>query len=303
MRRFILLSLFTACSNAADPKDTPDAAGPDAAPDASGPPLDIVRVNEVAAAGSPADWIEVVNASSAAVELSEYCFIDSGPIAMCSAFPAMSLAPGAYFAIDATDETNGFKLGGDEEVSIFRIADQRLSDKVDWNEGDSPAGEAFARIPDSSGPFARTNMVTRAAANLADNPSAPLMTLLVNEVAANEPANGDWVEFVNGTTAVINLADYCFIDSSAVPCKQLPVMDLAPGAYFVHNANDTDSGFGLGNDELVTVKRVSDMRVSDSADWNAGEAGPAGAGSFQRVPTITGTFMPSVMPQTKNAAN
>ena len=189
MRTSVFVVLVAACSNAADPATTPDAPiiGGDAAPDApAGPPLDILRVNEVAAAGAPADWLEIVNASQAAVELSDYCFVDSSPIAMCSPLPAMSLAPGAYFAIDATDETNGFKLGSDEEVSIYRIADQRLSDKADWTEGDSPGGESFARIPDTTGAFVRTNMVTRAAANIADNPTAPLLALKVNEVAADE---------------------------------------------------------------------------------------------------------------------
>jgi hypothetical protein len=221
---------------------------------------------------------------------------------MCSPVPAMMLAPGAYFAIDATDETNGFKLGSDEEVSIYRIADQRLSDKADWAEGESPGGESFARIPDTTGAFARTNMVTRAAANLADNPTAPLLTLKVNEVAASEANDGDWVELVNATGADINLADYCFIDTSAVACKQLPAQMLAPNAYFVANANDTDSGFKLGGDEAVTVKRMSDMRISDTADWAATEAGPAGVGSFSRVPTITGAFV-AQRAQTKGAAN
>lgn len=301
MRSTLALCLLAACSNAADPQTTPDA--PMMMIDApAGPPLDILRVNEVAAAGSPADWFEIVNVSSSPVELSEYCFIDSGALSLCSPFPAMTLAPGAYFSIDATDETNGFKLGGDEEVSVYRIADQRLSDKADWAEGDSPGGESWARIPDTTGSFARTNQVTRDAANLADNPNQPLDTLLVNEVAAAEANDGDWVEIVNATAAAIELSEYCVIDSGATPCSPLPAMQLAPGAYYVRMCNDTDTGFKLGGDDAISIKRISDMRVSDTADWANGEAGPAGS-SYARVPTITGGFSPSVTPQTQGAAN
>jgi hypothetical protein len=298
MRSFPLACLLVACSNAADPA-SPDA--PTGTPDApAGPPLDILRVNEVAAAGTPTDWVEIVNASNAPVELSEYCFIDSGAVTACAPLPAMQLAPGAYFTIDVTDETNGFKLGGDEEISIYRISDKRLSDKADWDEGQSPGGESFARIPDTSGPFARTNMVTRGAANIADNPNAPLKILVVNELASDEAP--DWIEIANATAAPVQLAEFCVIDSGATPCFQLPDMMLAPGAYFVVDASDEVAGFKLGGDDAVTIKRISDMRVSDVADYLAGEAAPAGS-SYQRVPTITGDFVPSRTPQTKGAAN
>jgi hypothetical protein len=79
-------------------------------------------------------------------------------------------------------------------------------------------------------------------------------------------------------------------------------MQLAPGAYYVRQCNDTDTGFKLGGDEAVTIKRISDMRISDVADWANGEAGPAGA-SYARLPTITGNFVASTTPQTKGTAN
>lgn len=302
MRSTVLVCLIAACSNAADPADTPDAPpSGDAAVDApAGPPLDILRVNEVVAAGAP-DWFEVVNVSASAVELSEYCYVDSGALATCKAFPAMSLAPMAHYAQDVDDTISGFKLGGDEEVSVYRISDMRISDKADWAEGDSPGGESWARIPDITGTFARTNQVTKNAANVADNPNAPLKTLIVNEVAAAEPTDGDWVEIVNATSAAIALEDYCIIDTGATPCSPLPAMQLAPGAYYVRQCNDTDTGFKLAGDEAVSIKRISDLRVSDTADWAAGEAGPAGS-SYARSPTITGAFVASSA-QTKGTAN
>jgi hypothetical protein len=298
MRNVLFLALV-ACSNAADPADTPDAfvAG-DAAGDAAGPPLDILRVNEVVASGAP-DWFEVVNVSSAAVELSEYCYVDSSPIVMCKPFAAMSLAPMAHFAQDVDDTISGFKLGGDEEISVYRISDHRLSDKADWAEGDSPASESWARIPDITGAYVRTNQVTKNAANVADNPNAPLETIIVNEIAASE--NPDWVELANGTNAAVQLSDYCIVDSSAVACSPLPAMSLAAGAYVTVDISDALTGFGLGNDDAVNVKRISDMRLSDTGDYPAGGASPAGS-SYARSPTITGAFATTAT-QTKGTAN
>src|SRR5262249_26310993 len=153
------------------------------------------------------------------------------------------------------------------EVNVYRISDMHLSDKADWNEGDSPGGESWARIPDITGDYARTNQVTKNAANLANNPNAPLKTLIINEAASDAPSNGDWVEIVNATNSAINLDESCISGTGAPPCSPLPPMSLARGAYYVRQCNDTDTGFKLAGDEAVTIKRISDMKVSDTADW------------------------------------
>jgi hypothetical protein len=176
MNRFSIvptvLCFVAACSNAADP--VPDAArsvdappGVDAAPGVdAGPPaaLGTLNVNEVAAGETP-DWFEVVNVSTAAVALADYCYVDlAGDLARCVPFPAMMLAPGAYHAQDVDDLGAGFKLASDEEVWVYRIADQRLADGVDWAEGNAAAGTSFRRIPDATGTFV-TGAQTRGAAN------------------------------------------------------------------------------------------------------------------------------------------
>jgi hypothetical protein len=298
MRSIVLVSLLAACSNAADPVQ-PDA--PTSMIDApSGPPLDILRVNEVVAAGAP-DWIEVINVSSAPVELSEYCYVDvAGDFAKCKPFPAMQLAPDAHFAQDVDDPISGFKLGGDEEIWIYRIADSRVSDSLDWAEGDSPANESFARIPDKTGTFQKTNVVTKATANMAANPNAPLGILVINEVAADEAP--DWLEIVNASNATVNLQDFCYIDSGAIAnCKPFPTMTLAPGAYFAADASTAISNFAFGGDESAAVYRIADQRLSDMVDWPANGAGPMGS-SYARSPNVTGAFA-TVTTQTKGAAN
>lgn len=299
MRTLSLTLVLAACSNAADPGavDAPPSVGDSATVDAA-PPLDTLRVNEVVASGAP-DWIEVVNASSDALELSDYCYIDKlGDVAACKPFPAMVLSPGARFVQDIDDTTSGFKLAADEEVWIYRLADHRLSDGVDWADGDSPAGQSYARIPDTTGAFERTNQVTRDAPNLPSDPDADLRVFVINEVAAGE--SPDWFEVVNKTGVAMELGDYCFIDSGALSaCAPFPAMTLAPGAYFVQDVDDAGAGFKLGGDEELHIYRIADHAESDSVDWAEGDS-PTGQ-SFRRIPDITGDFVTGA--QTKGAAN
>lgn len=160
-----------ACSNASDspgdsglpPVDTepPTPDGP--APDAPAA-LRILVINEVAAGEAP-DWIEIVNATNAPVELSDFIYVDTeGDFAAAATFPAMTLAPGAYYVQDIDDPISGFKLGGDEDVWIYRASDMALSDGVDWDEGASPTGMSFARSPDTTGAFV-TGAQSKGAAN------------------------------------------------------------------------------------------------------------------------------------------
>jgi hypothetical protein len=157
--RLVALTLLVACSNAA----TPDADGPlppvDTSSEIDGPPGDapaalrILVVNEIAPGETP-DWIEVVNATTSPIELSDFIYVDNeGDFVKAKAFPAMTLGPGAYYVQDIDDTISGFKLGSDEEVWIYRATDHALSDGVDWAEGAAPSGMSFARSPTVFGNF------------------------------------------------------------------------------------------------------------------------------------------------------
>ena len=173
MRAGYLLVLIAACSNAADPQPAVDA--PVEPPADMAPPVDnpadapaslrILVVNEVAAGETP-DWFEVVNATTAPVQLADFIFVDAaGDFAKAVAFPSMMLGPGERFAQDVDGTVVPFKLGSDEELWVYRAADQMLSDGVDWAEGASPAGSSFARIPDTFGDFQTTTHQTKGAPN------------------------------------------------------------------------------------------------------------------------------------------
>lgn len=161
--------VLAACSNASEttidaPVQPIDAPAIDAAPDASAMALKILVVNEIASGEAP-DWIEIVNASNAPVQLEQFAYVDvANDFVKMRPFPAMALAPGAYYVQDVDDPVSGFKLGSDEEVWIYRISDNALSDGVDWAQGAAPTGMSYARTPDKTGDFT-TGAQSKGAAN------------------------------------------------------------------------------------------------------------------------------------------
>ena len=110
-------------------------------------------INEVAAAGEPVDWFELLNSSSRAIDLSGVGYTDDLTQPLKATFPAgTTLAAGALLRVDVDDAGAGFKLGSDEALGVFTPGGLMI-DEVDWAQGDSPAGKSFGRIPDGSGPF------------------------------------------------------------------------------------------------------------------------------------------------------
>lgn len=166
-----LLVLLVACSNAADPLADapvhhPDGPKPiDAAIDAPAGMLRILVINEVAAGETP-DWFEIVNATTAPVQLSEFVFVDSaGDFAKAVPFPAQLLGPGGFATQDVDGVIVPFKLASDEELWVYRASDHALSDGVDWADGQSPTGGSYARVPDTFAPFVTSTHPTKGAPN------------------------------------------------------------------------------------------------------------------------------------------
>ncbi len=163
---------LSACANAADPAvDALPKLGDGTLPtdaatiDASEVALRILVINEVAAGETP-DWFEIVNATSAPVQLDQFVFVDNaGDFAKAVSFPAMTLGPGAYFTQNVDGVTIPFKLASDEELWVYRATDHALSDGVDWAEGASPAGSSYARVPDTVGPFQTVTPPTKGSRN------------------------------------------------------------------------------------------------------------------------------------------
>jgi hypothetical protein len=167
----VTASAGAACSNAGDAEvdASPlpaDAALDDGGGNPDGGALLTLVVNEVAASGDPEDWLEVINATQQPLALGEFVYVDvAGDLEKARPFPTMTLAPGERHVQEISDAGSGFKLASDEEVWVYRAADGRLSDGVDWAEGDSPGGGSFARVPDAFGSFVSVDPDTRGAPN------------------------------------------------------------------------------------------------------------------------------------------
>ena len=121
-----------------------------------------VVINEVAAAGDPVDWFELYNIDGVPVDLSSWTFTDDltavapGP----GTFAAGTvLEPGDFLRVEVSNEASGFKLGKAESLVLFDGRGVPV-DAVDWQEGESPAGQSFAREPDGIGGFRTVEVPT-----------------------------------------------------------------------------------------------------------------------------------------------
>lgn len=111
-------------------------------------------INEIVAkdAAGGADWFEVYVTGKEAVHLSDYSVIDDDPERTPVALPAITLAPGQFLVIWATDEPVEagkylvpFKLGAHDSLSLFK--GEELIDYLAWNESDAPSGSSYGLLP------------------------------------------------------------------------------------------------------------------------------------------------------------
>lgn len=111
-------------------------------------------INEVVAkdADGGDDWFELYNNGTEAVELADYSVIDADSDEETS-LPDVTLYPGEYYLIYATDEDPGtdyvpFKLGSSDELSL--IYDDETVDYIDWDASDVPSGYSYGLATDGS---------------------------------------------------------------------------------------------------------------------------------------------------------
>ena len=124
-------------------------------------------INEVAAKGEPLDWFELHNPSPDPIELDGLVVADDlADAGKRVAFPAgTTIQPGGYLQVSLDkDGWPGFALGGDEELGIWLMDGTHVAG-VDWDEGQSPEGQSYARVPDATGDFQTVDTPTPGAAN------------------------------------------------------------------------------------------------------------------------------------------
>jgi len=167
-----LLALLLACTTPPDGSDR-SPAGPTAtspailqtAPAGDVPALRLVEVmpdNESTwgptTDGRRPDWIELVNASDAPVELSRVAVSDSGSGTWQGADGQLGVGERLLLDSDAL----GFRLDADgDRVTVF--VDGRVSDELAFD--DVPSDVSWARVPDPDGPWVATAWPTPGAPN------------------------------------------------------------------------------------------------------------------------------------------
>lgn len=145
-------------------RDTGGAGAPADVQDAE--PLGDLVINEVAASGEPSDWFELCNRTDTPIGLDGYTFTDDilARPGRASFEPGLVVPARGYLQVFVSSDLNGFGLGRDEELGLHTL-DEVLVDSVDWADGESPAGGAFARSPDCEGAFVPQPSTSPAAPN------------------------------------------------------------------------------------------------------------------------------------------
>ncbi len=122
-------------------------------------------VNKDAAGGD--DWFELFNAGSESIELANYTVVDDADESVATALPDVSLAPGEYLVIYATDVDPGehyvpFKLGASDSLTL-QLGGATV-DFLEWDDSDAPEGYSYGAYPDGAW-SARTLEVSKGSSN------------------------------------------------------------------------------------------------------------------------------------------
>ena len=121
----------------------------------STPNWDQIRMNELVAKGDPSDWVEIYNLGDHDVNLAG-CLISDDPDqidqAVIPSQPSAIVPAGGFTVLLINNDTFGFKLGSVDSL-ILSTPSGELIDEVSYEEGQSPEGGSYGRLPDGVGGF------------------------------------------------------------------------------------------------------------------------------------------------------
>lgn len=259
--------------------------------------LDGVKLNEIDS--QPSDWVELVNSSSSAIDLTGVELRDNSDDHRWRFAAGTTIPAGGYLVADDTTaglvpDGAGWKsgtfssaigLGGGDSVRLY-AADGTLSDSYTWQAHAALNGDAaaatYGRLPDG-GAWAITTP-TPGAAN-----RAPVAAVAINEVESNAENDGpDWVEVINTGSSPVDISGWTVMDNDpdkhAMDVTPLSAgTTLQPGAVRVFTEK-VDFDFGLGKDDSATLRDASGATV-DSYSWTA-----HATTTYGRCPDGTGAF-------------
>lgn len=260
-----------------------------------------LAINEVESNADDTDWVELVNTSSAAIDLSGWRFLDSDSSHTAWTLPQGStIAAGGYLVVDQETTTRpgfDFGLGGADAVRLYDPSGA-LALRYAWT---THAAVTYGSCPDGSGTLVDTTASTKGKPNDCSSP------VRINEVESQDGNPGDWVELTNVGTTTIELGGYVMRDSEDDHAWTIPAgTTVAPGGFTVLDEAQAGSGtgtgtgtgfdFGLGKADSVRLYDPRGLLV-DQYSWTA-----HAATTYGRNPDGTGEFAETAEP-TKGATN
>ena len=128
-----------------------------------------VVINEIESDdGKSPDWIELVNTSAAAVDISGWIVKDDDDTRTDAIPVGTTLAPGAFYVF--TKPAMTFGLGKADAARLFRPDGTTLVDSYGWT---AHATVTYGRCPDGLGAFTQTTTATPARPTSAPQPRPP----------------------------------------------------------------------------------------------------------------------------------
>ncbi|MCC6245131.1 MAG: lamin tail domain-containing protein [Gemmatimonadaceae bacterium] len=243
-----------------------------------------IRINEVESnGGTPGDWIELFNPTSAAVNLAGWGLKDNDNTRTFQ-FPAgTTIAPGAYLVVE--EAQFGYGLGAADSARLYNAFGAPV-DVYGWN---THAIASYGRCPNGTGAFVEMTSVTKGVVN----DCRPMIK--INEVESNGGTPGDWIELFNAGTTTVDVSAFLVKDNDDTRTTRLPAgTTIAPGAFLI--IEETTLGFGLGAADAARLFDTNGVLI-DSYSWTA-----HASTTYGRCPDGSGGFTTTTVP-TKNTAN
>ena len=231
------------------------------------------------------DWVELVNDSDEAIDLSVYSLSDDLSFLDQFRFPAGSrIASGEHLVVwcepgsTGTGFYSGFRLARKGEILVLaEWRDERpviqevvrfgrqLGDRTLSREGDGVAWNIGKPTPGAS------NLIQQ---------TGDLRTIRINEWTAGDELGADWVELVNNGSLPLNMGGSYLSDQLSNPRKLRfePNTFLGPGSFFLLGAGKVDGAdrllpFGLNQTGEVILLTDADERRIDQVVWSSQTAG------------------------------
>ena len=227
-----------------------------------------VRINEVMTSNKTAlsdengdypDWIELINASNTAVDITGWSLLDKASRTAYFSFPDYQLDPGETVLVYASgrmanqqdsDFNAPFRLGSAGDTLMLSDAHSTVVESI--NIPALGADQSYAR---QDGGWMVTGEYTPGLENTTLNyamltSTQPVSgsTLLISEVMVDNssfPASDgllyDWIEIHNAGSSAVDLKGYSLSDSPNKPARwKFPSVVLQPGQYLVVYASGLD---------------------------------------------------------------